>query len=54
MIFFFKFNVGLLLREGLSGPEFYGDLVYKFMKLIERNDFSYELKCDATVYRLSF
>ena len=27
-----KFNVGLktLLREGLSEPEFYGDLVYKF------------------------
>ena len=29
-----KFNVGLkpLLREGLSEPEFYGDLVYKFKK----------------------
>ena len=27
-----KFNVGLktLLREGLSEPEFYGDLIYKF------------------------
>ena len=36
-----KFNVGLktLLREGLSEPEFYGDLVYKFKKLIGRNDF---------------
>ena len=36
-----KFNVGLktLLREGLSEPEFYGDLVYKFKKLIVRNDF---------------
>ena len=31
-----KYNVGLktLLREGLSEPEFYGDLVYKFKKLI--------------------
>ena len=31
-----KFNVGLktLLREGLSEPEFYSDLVYKFKKLI--------------------
>ena len=30
-----KLNVGLetLLREGLSEPEFYGDLVYKFKKL---------------------
>ena len=32
----FKLNVWLktLLREGLSEPEFYGDLVYKFKKLI--------------------
>ena len=38
-----KFNVGLKtrLREGLSEPEFYGDLVYKFKKLIGRNDFSF-------------
>ena len=30
----FKFSVGLktLLRQGLSEPEFYGDLVYKFKK----------------------
>ena len=30
-----KFNVWLktLLREGLSEPEFYGDLIYKFKKL---------------------
>ena len=29
-----KFNVGLktLLRDGLSEPKFYGDLVYKFKK----------------------
>ena len=31
-----KFNVGskTLLREGLSEPEFYGDLVYRFKNLI--------------------
>ena len=36
-----KFNVGLkmLLRDGLSEPVFYGDLVYKFKKLIGRYDF---------------
>ena len=30
-----KFNVGLksLLQQGLSKPEFYGDLVYKFKKI---------------------
>ena len=33
-----KFNLGLktLLREVLSEPEFYGDLVYKFKKLIRK------------------
>ena len=37
-----KFNVGLksLLHQGLSEPEFYGDLVYKFKKIMGRNDFS--------------
>ena len=41
-----KFNVGLktLLREGLSEPEFYGDLVYKFKKFIGRNDFSFQFR----------
>ena len=41
-----KFNVGLktLLREGLSEPEFYGDLVYKLKKLIGRNDFSFQFR----------
>ena len=39
-----KYNVGLkkLLGEGLSEPEFYGDLVYKFKKLIGRNNFSFQ------------
>ena len=37
-----KFNVGLktLLHQGLSEPEFYGDLVYKFQKIEGRADFS--------------
>ena len=36
-----KYNVGLktLLSEGLSDPEFYGDLVYKFKKLKGINSF---------------
>ena len=48
-----KFNVGLktLLREGLSEPEFYGDLVYKFMKLIGRNYFSFQFRKIITRYR---
>ena len=41
-----KYNVGLktLLLEGLSEPEFYGDLVYKFSKIIGKNDFPYHFK----------
>ena len=37
-----KFNVELksLLHQGLSEPKFYGDLVYKFKKIIGRADFS--------------
>ena len=41
-----KYNVGLktLLLQGLSEPEFYGDLVYKFRKIISKNDFPYHFK----------
>ena len=37
-----KFNVGLksLSQQGLSEPEFYGDLVYKFKKIRGITDFS--------------
>ena len=37
-----KFSVGLKthLHQGLSEPEFYGDLVYKFKKIVGRADFS--------------
>ena len=36
-----KFNVGLksLLCQGLSEPEFYGDLVYKLKKIVGSNNF---------------
>ena len=46
-------GVGLktLLREGLSEPEFYGVLVYKFKKLIGRNDFSFQFRKIITCYR---
>ena len=37
-----KYNIGLktLLLQGLSEPDFYGDLVYKFRKILGKNDFS--------------
>ena len=36
-----KFNVELksLWHQGLSEPEFYGDFVYKFKKIMVRTDF---------------
>ena len=50
-----KYNVGLkmLLSEGLSEPEFYGDLVYKFKKLIGNNDFSFQFRKIITRYNLN-
>ena len=41
-----KYNVGLktLLLQSLSESEFYGDLVYKFSKIIGKNDFPYHFK----------
>ena len=38
-----KYNAGLktLLLHGFSEPKFYGDSVYKFRKIIGKNDFPY-------------
>ena len=42
----FKYNAGLktLLLQGLSEPEFYGGLVYKFRKIIGKYDFPYHFR----------
>ena len=47
-----KFNDGLktLLCEGLSELEFYGDLVYKFKKLIVRNDFTFLFNSEKSLH----
>ena len=41
-----KYNVGLktLLLQSLSEPKFYGDLVYKFRKIIRKGNFLYHIK----------
>ena len=46
-------NVGLktLLLQGLSQPEFYGDLVYKFRKIIGKYDFPYHFKYKIVRYK---
>ena len=48
-----KFNVGLktLLYQGLSGPEFYGDLVYKFKTIVGRADFSDQFRKIIVCYK---
>ena len=48
-----KYNVRLktLLLQGLSEPEFYGDLVYKFRKIIGKNDFLYHSKKISVRYK---
>ena len=40
-----------LLLQGLSEPEFHGDLVYKFRKIIGKNDFPYLLKKMVVRYK---
>ena len=42
MVWLSKFQVGFksLLHQGLSEPEFYGDMVYKLKKIVDSNNFS--------------
>ena len=37
-----KYNIGLktLLQQGISEPIFYGDLVYKFKRIVGKSNFS--------------
>ena len=51
-----EYNVGLetLLLEGLSEPGFYGDLVYKFRKIIGKNDFPYFKKITVSYKKIGY
>ena len=44
-------QIKTLLSEGLSEPEYYGDLVYKVKKRVGRNDFSFRFRKIITRYR---
>ena len=48
-----KFQVGLksLSHQGLSEPEFYGDLVYKLKKIVGSNNFSVEFIKIVSYYK---
>ena len=41
-----KYNIGLktLLQQGISEPIFYGDLIYKFKRIVGKPNFSDQFK----------
>ena len=41
-----KYNFGLkiFLQQGISEPEFYGDLVYRFRKIVGKSNFSEQFR----------
>ena len=41
-----KYNIGLktLLQQGISEPIFYGDLVYKFKRIVGKSNFSVQFE----------
>ena len=49
-----KFNIGLktLLLQGKSEPIFYGDLVYKFKRIVGKSDFSDQFKKIVNLIKL--
>ena len=49
--FSFLGSLKTLILQGLSVPEFYGDLVYKFRKIIGKNDFPYHFKKIVVHYK---
>ena len=57
LLFFFLFVKGLnaegkaLLRDCLLEPEPYGDSVYKFKKLIGRNNISFQFRKNSIRYK---
>ena len=46
-----NFRLNTLLLQGLSEPEFYGSLVYKFKKIVGKNDFPYHFKTIIVRYK---
>ena len=48
-----KYSVSLktLLQQGISEPEFYGDLVYKFRKILGKSNFSEQFRKLSNRYK---
>ena len=38
------FSLKTLLQQGISEPEFYGDLVYRFRKIVGKSNFSEQFR----------
>ena len=51
MISIYDTGLKILLLRGLSEPEFYGDLVYKFRKNVGKPDFSDRFSNIVIVYK---
>ena len=47
------FRLRILLHEGLSEPEFYGDLLCKFRKIMGRTDFSDQFRKFIIRYKVN-
>ena len=48
-----KYNVSLrkLLQQGISEPEFYGDLVYRIRKIVRKSNFSEQFRKLINLYK---
>ena len=48
------FDIGLktLLQQRISGPEFYGDLVYRFRKIVGKSNFSEQFRKLINRYKI--
>ena len=49
-----KYNIGLktVFQQGISEPIFYGDLVYKFKRIVGKSNFSDQFQKDCkTLYK---
>ena len=51
MIVKYHICLKILLQQGISEPVFYGDLVYKFKKIVGKPSFSYQFKKIVNRYK---
>ena len=47
----YSFSLKTLLQQGISEPEFYGDLVYRFRKNVGKSNFSEQFRKLINLYK---